>query len=53
MVLQYTSVGKGRDMGFDSINAFEAKVREGEGLQGRALAGISLLQPVSWRSETL
>ena len=25
--LEYISVGKGRDMGFDSINSFEAKVR--------------------------
>ena len=25
--LEYISVGKGRDMGFHSINSFEAKVR--------------------------
>lgn len=25
--LEYISVGKGRDMGFDSINSFESKVR--------------------------
>ena len=26
--VEYISVGKGRDMGFDSINSFESKVRK-------------------------
>ncbi len=30
---EYISVGKGRDMGFDSINAFESKVSGGNGEQ--------------------
>ncbi|KDD75094.1 1,3-beta-glucan synthase, partial [Helicosporidium sp. ATCC 50920] len=30
---EYVSVGKGRDMGFDSINGFEAKVSGGNGEQ--------------------
>lgn len=28
---EYISVGKGRDMGFDSINAFEIKISGGAG----------------------
>lgn len=38
---EYISVGKGRDMGFDSINAFEIKTSgESEGGSGQPCVGV-------------
>lgn len=41
---EYISVGKGRDMGFDSINSFESKVSRlgGFGRQEWRVVGIAL-----------
>lgn len=44
--LEYISVGKGRDMGFDSINSFEAKVRR---VSGRNYDLYTQLKPKAFK----
>lgn len=50
---EYIAVGKGRDMGFDSINSFESKVREGRGVRRAPLLPCAPGRLLCWCTSLL